>query len=50
MANTMRAAAAIVGIGNTPWCKRGTAADSEVKLAVRAVVAAAEDEIGRAHV
>ena len=43
MANTMRAAAAIVGIGNTPWCKRGTAADSEVKLAVRAVVAAAED-------
>ena len=28
---------------NIPWYKRGTAPDSEVKLAVRAVVAAAED-------
>lgn len=41
--NSMRGAAAIVGISNIPWYKRGTAPDSEVKLAVRAVVAAAED-------
>ncbi len=43
MVQQMRGVAAVVGIGATPWYKRGTAPDSEVKLAVRAVVAAAED-------
>jgi acetyl-CoA acetyltransferase len=39
----MRGKTAIVGIGKTPWYKRGTSPDSEVKMAVRAIVAAAED-------
>ncbi len=39
----MRGTAAIVGIGQTPWYKRATAPDPEMKLAMRAVVAAAED-------
>jgi len=43
MAANIRGAAAIVGLGQTPWYKRGTAPESEFKLAVRAVVAAAED-------
>ena len=43
MSRQMRGAAAIVGIGATPWYKRGTAAESEIRLAVRAIVAAAED-------
>lgn len=43
MVSSLRGTAAIVGIGNTPWYKRGTTPDSEVKMAVRAVVAAADD-------
>lgn len=43
MGNTLRGAAAIVGLGQTQWYKRGSAPDSELKLAVRAVVAAAKD-------
>jgi acetyl-CoA acetyltransferase len=39
----MRGHTAIVGIGKLPWYKRGTAPDSELKMAVQAVVAAAED-------
>lgn len=38
-----RGAAAIVGIGQTPYYKRGTSPDGEMKLALRAIVAAAED-------
>ena len=34
---------AIVGIGQTPWYKRGTSPDPEMKLALRAIVAACED-------
>jgi acetyl-CoA acetyltransferase len=41
--SALRGQTAIVGIGKTPWYKRGTSPDSEVKMAVRAVVAAAED-------
>lgn len=43
MPSIMRGATAIVGVGQTPWYKRGSAADSELKLALRAVVAAADD-------
>jgi acetyl-CoA acetyltransferase len=39
----MRGATAIVGIGQTPYYKRGTAPEPELKLALRAIVAAAED-------
>jgi acetyl-CoA acetyltransferase len=39
----MRGQTAIVGIGKLPWYKRGTAPDSELKMAVEAVVAAADD-------
>lgn len=39
----LRGAAAVVGIGQTPYYKRGTSPDSEMKLALRAIVAAAED-------
>ena len=39
----MRGAAAIVGLGQTPWYKRGTAPESEFKMAIQAIVAAAED-------
>jgi acetyl-CoA acetyltransferase len=38
-----RGAAAIVGIGQTPYYKRGTSPDSELKLALRAITAAADD-------
>lgn len=38
-----RGSAAIVGIGQTPYYKRGTSPDNEIKLALRAIVAAAED-------
>src|SRR4029079_14316922 len=38
-----RGAAAIVGVGQLPWYKRATAPEPEMKLALRAVVAAAED-------
>lgn len=39
----MRAQTAVVGVGKLPWYKRGTSPDSELKMAVMAVVAAAED-------
>ena len=39
----LRGAAAIVGIGHTPYYKRATSPDPEIKLALRAIVAAAED-------
>jgi acetyl-CoA acetyltransferase len=39
----MRGAAAVVGLGQTPWYKRGTAPEPEMKLALRAIVAAADD-------
>ena len=38
-----RGATAIVGIGQTPYYKRGTSPDPEMKLALRAIVAACED-------
>lgn len=38
-----RGAAAIVGIGQTPYYKRGTSPEPELKLALRAITAAAED-------
>jgi acetyl-CoA acetyltransferase len=41
--SALRGRAAIVGVGQTPWYKRGTAPDPEMKMALRAVVAAAED-------
>ena len=43
MKSKLRGAAAVVGIGETPYYKRGTSPDSENKLAVRAIVAACED-------
>src|SRR5688500_2633422 len=43
MASPLRGAAAVVGIGQTPYYKRGTAPDPELKLALRAIVAACED-------
>lgn len=39
----LRGAAAIVGIGQTPYYKRGTAPDPEVKLAIQAITMAADD-------
>lgn len=41
--SVFRGAAAVVGIGQTPYYKRGTSPDNEMKLALRAIVAAAED-------
>ncbi|MBA2933744.1 transporter [Sphingomonas sp. CGMCC 1.13654] len=38
-----RGAAAIAGIGQTPYYKRGTSPDPELKLALRAITAAADD-------
>ena len=38
-----RGAAAVAGIGHTPWYKRGTSPDPEIKLCLRAIVAACED-------
>lgn len=38
-----RGRTAIVGIGHTPFYKRGTSPDPDVKLALRAIVAACED-------
>ena len=38
-----RGSAAVVGIGQTPYYKRGTSPDPEIKLALRAIVAACED-------
>ena len=39
----MRGATAIVGIGQTPYYKRGTSPHSEVHLCLRAIVAACDD-------
>ncbi len=39
----LRGAAAIVGIGQTPYYKRASAPDPEIKLALRAIVAACDD-------
>jgi acetyl-CoA acetyltransferase len=39
----LRGATAIVGIGQTPYYKRGTSPDPELKLCLRAIVAACED-------
>ncbi|NWG53018.1 MAG: transporter [Hydrogenophilaceae bacterium] len=41
--NVFRGATAIVGIGQTPYYKRGTSPDPELKLALRAIVAACAD-------
>lgn len=38
-----RGATAVVGIGQTPYYRRGTSPDPELKLALRAIVAACED-------
>jgi acetyl-CoA acetyltransferase len=38
-----RGSAAIVGIGQTPYYKRGTSPEPELKLALRAITAAADD-------
>ena len=35
-----RGATAVVGVGQTPYYKRGTSPDPELKLALRAIVAA----------
>lgn len=40
---TLRGSAAIVGIGQTPYYKRGTSPDPELKLCLRAIAEAAED-------
>jgi acetyl-CoA acetyltransferase len=39
----LRGGAAVVGIGQTPYYKRGTSPDSDVKLALRAIVGACEE-------
>ncbi|MWA07340.1 transporter [Actinomadura sp. LD22] len=39
----MRGTTAVVGIGETPFHKRGTSGEPALKLALRAIVAAAED-------
>jgi acetyl-CoA acetyltransferase len=39
----LRGSTAVVGIGQTPYYKRGTSPDSDIKLALRAIVAACED-------
>jgi acetyl-CoA acetyltransferase len=39
----MRGAAAIAGIGQTPYYKRGTSPEPELKLAIRAITQAADD-------
>jgi acetyl-CoA acetyltransferase len=43
MASGLRGSAAVVGIGQTPYYKRGTSPDPEVKLALRAIAGACED-------
>jgi acetyl-CoA acetyltransferase len=43
MPSNLRGAAAVVGIGETPYYKRGTSPDPELKLCLRAIVAACED-------
>ncbi|MFA7441352.1 MAG: transporter [Sphingomonadaceae bacterium] len=39
----LRGATAVVGIGQTPYYKRGSSPDPELKLALRAIVGACED-------
>jgi acetyl-CoA acetyltransferase len=41
--SVMRGTTAVVGIGETPYYKRGTSGEPSMKLALRAIVAAAED-------
>lgn len=43
MKSPLRGTTAVVGIGQTPLYKRGTAPDPEMKLCLRAIVAACED-------
>jgi len=43
MSSPLRGAAAVVGIGQTPLFKRGSAPDPEMKLCLRAIVAACAD-------
>jgi acetyl-CoA acetyltransferase len=43
MANGLRGAAAVVGIGQTPYYKRGQSPEPELQLCLRAIVAACED-------
>lgn len=43
MNRTLRGAAAVVGIGETPYYKRGTSPEPELKLCVRAIVDACDD-------
>lgn len=42
-ARTLRGKVAIVGVGETPYYKRGRSPDPEFKLALRAILAACED-------
>ena len=39
MSSPLRGATAVVGIGQTPLYRRGTAPDGEMKLCLRAIVA-----------
>jgi acetyl-CoA acetyltransferase len=43
MNTIMRGTTAVVGVGETPYYKRGTSGEPALKLALRAIVAAAED-------
>jgi acetyl-CoA acetyltransferase len=43
MVSSLRGAAAVVGIGQLPWYKRGTSPDDETKMAMKATILAAED-------
>ena len=43
MSRTLRGAAAVVGVGETTYYKRGQSPDSEFKLALMAILAACED-------
>jgi acetyl-CoA acetyltransferase len=43
MNSPLRGTTAVVGVGQTPLYKRGTAPDPEMKLCLRAIVAACED-------
>lgn len=43
ISRSMRGSAAIVGIGQTPYYRRGTSPHPEMKLALQAIVAACED-------
>ena len=42
-AGTLRGSVAVVGVGETPYYKRGDAPDAEAKLALKAILAACED-------